>query len=287
MLRYLPALSLLFIFSSPAPAQETAGTLSKVAASGRFTIGYVPDAPPLSFRDASGKPVGYSIELCKVIANAVQQRLGLKKMAVDYVPLVRPADRMVAVVNGDVDIECGASTVTLARREQLDFTLMTLITGASSLSLAESGINSNADLDGKTIAVAADTTTETALREFLETNEFGAKVRTVATHNDGLAALDGGSVDAYVSDQAILTGHIINAGDPANYRLAPDVFSFEPYGFMVRKNDAAFRLVADRALAQFFRSPRIQRLYHDWFGRWGIPQSPILSAMYQFQGLPD
>ncbi|MDJ0928637.1 MAG: amino acid ABC transporter substrate-binding protein [Gammaproteobacteria bacterium] len=287
MTRYLLPFSFLLVLVTPAQAQAPGGTLDRIAASERFTIGYVPDAPPLSFRNASGEPVGYSIELCKVIANAVQQRLGLEDMTVDYVPLNRPVERIAAVVDGEVDIECGASTVTLARREQLDFTLMTLITGASSLSLAKTGINNNADLNGKSIAVVAGTTTEAALREFIATNEFKADLQTVTTHNAGLAALDDGSVDAYVSDQAILTGHIINAEDPAAYRLAPDVFSFEPYGFMVRKNDAAFRLIADRALAQFFRSPRIQRLYHEWFGRWGIRQSPILSAMYQFQALAE
>ena len=82
-----------------------------------------------------------------------------------------------------------------------------------------------------------------------------------------------------MSDQTILTGHIIEAEDPSVYRLAPDVFSFEPYGFMVRKDDGEFRLVADRALAQYYRSLRVQRLYHQWFGRYGIPQSPVLKAM--------
>lgn len=287
MTRYLPALSLLFVLLSPALAQESTGTLAKVAASQRFVIGYVPDAPPLSFRDESGQPVGYSIDLCKVIADAVKQRLALDELTVVYVPLALPAERIESVVNSTVDIECGASTITLGRREQLDFTLMTLITGASSLSLAKTGISNNADLNGKRISVIAGTTTETALENFLETNGFQAEAVKVKTQKEGLGALDQGKVDAYVSDQTILTGHIIEAEDPSVYRLAPDVFSFEPYGFMVRKDDAEFRLVADRALAQYFRSLRVQRLYHQWFGRYGIPQSPVLKAMYQFQGLPD
>lgn len=287
MIRSLPALALLVSLLSPALAQQPTGTLAKVAESQRFVIGYVPDAPPLSFRDASGQPVGYSIELCKVIVNAVKARLGLDELTVDYVPLDLPAERIEAVVNGTVDIECGASTITLGRREKLDFTLMTLITGASSLSLAKTGISNNAGLNGKRIAVIAGTTTETALQDFLQTNDFKAQVVIVKTQKEGLGALDQGKVDAYVSDQTILTGHIIEADDPSVYRLAPDVFSFEPYGFMVRKDDAEFRLVADRALAQYYRSLRVQRLYHQWFGRFGIPQSPVLKAMYQFQGLPD
>lgn len=287
MIRYLSALALVVSLLSPALAQQPTGTLAKVADSQRFVIGYVPDAPPLSFRDASGQPVGYSIELCKVIADAVKQHLELDEMTVDYVPLALPLERIESVVDGTVDIECGASTITLGRREKLDFTLMTLITGASSLSLAKSGIRNNADLNGKSIAVIAGTTTETALQNFLAANDFDAKVVIVTTQKEGLGALDQGKVDAYVSDQTILTGHIIEAEDPSVYRLAPDVFSFEPYGFMVRKDDGEFRLVADRALAQYYRSLRVQRLYHQWFGRYGIPQSPVLKAMYQFQGLPD
>ncbi len=286
MTRYPLALTLLFVLLTPALAQQPTGTLAKVAESQRFVIGYVPDTPPLSFRDKSGLPVGYSIELCKVIAAAVKLRLGLDELTIDYVPITT-AERMPSVVSGKIDIECGAATITLARRERVDFTLMTLITGASSLSLAKTAINTNADLNGKKIAVIADTTTETALKNFLDSNDFKARLVTVDTHESGLTALDQGKVDAYVSDQAILTGHVIEAADPANYRLAPDVFSFEPHGFMVRKDDSEFRLVADRALAGVFRSQRIQRLYHQWFGRYGIPQSRVQKAMYQFQALAD
>ena len=282
-----PLILLCLLVALPGLAQEPTGTLAKVAESGRFAIGFVPDAAPMSFRDESGQPTGYSIQLCQAIAKAVQQRLGLDDMVVDYVPIASPRERLDAVESGRVDIECGAATVTLDRRERVDFTLVTLVTGASSLSLAESGINSNADLEGKKIAVLTDTTTESALQTFLQANEFEAEVRNVETHEQGLAALDQGEVDAYVSDQTILTGHIINAEDPSVYRLAPDVFSFEPYALMVRKDDSAFRLVADRALAEVFRSRQIQRLYRTWFGRYGIPQSPVLQALYEFQALRD
>jgi ABC-type amino acid transport substrate-binding protein len=272
---------------SSAFAQVPAGTLAKIADSKRFTIGYVPDAQPMSFQDAAGQPVGYSIELCKVIAGAVQKKLGLDEMAMDYVPLVKPGERMEAIVSGKVDIECSAATITRGRRQQVDFTLMTLITGASSLSLAKAGIKTNADLDGKRLVVVQDTTTEKALDEFLATNEYQARITKVDTHQEAIALLDQGKVDAHVGDQVILTGHVIAAAAPDNYRIAPDVFSYEPYGFMIPKGDAAFRLVADEALARFYRTARIQRLYHNWFGRYGLRQSPVLQAMYQFQGLPD
>lgn len=268
-------------------AQVQADTLTDIADTQRFTIGYVPDATPMSFKDESGKPVGYSIELCKVIAGAVQTHLGLDEMTIVYVPLVKPGERISAIVSGQVDIECSAATITLGRRQQVDFTLMTLITGASSLSLAKANIRTNADLDGKRLVVVQDTTTEKALDEFLAANEYQARITKVDTHQEAMALLDAGKVDAHVGDQIILTGHVIAASAPENYRIAPDVFSYEPYGFMIPKGDPEFRLVADEALARFYRTSRIQRLYHNWFGRYGLRQSPVLQAMYQFQGLPD
>jgi glutamate/aspartate transport system substrate-binding protein len=288
MNRLIVLASLLFALVSPALAQQPGGTLAKVAETGRLAIGYVPDAVPMSFTDENGRPAGYSIELCNVIRDAVRKHLGLSELRVDYVPLRLPRERIEAVVSGKVDIECGATTITLGRREQVDFTLMTLITGASSLSLAEAGIANNAQLNGRRLAVVRDTTTERVLRRFLDINEFEAEeVRLVDTHEQGLKLLNSGEVDAHVADQIILTGQVISAKEPGNYRLAPDVFSYEPYGFMIRKGDSEFRLVADDALARFYRTSRIQRLYYDWFGRYGLRQTPVQAAMYQFQGLPD
>lgn len=287
MLRLLSIVSLLGCLLNTALAQELTGTLARIAERGSFVIGYVPDALPMSFRNADGQPTGYSIELCQVIAAAVREHLGLADLPIEYVPLIASADRIDAIVNGKVDIECGAATITLGRRQKVDFSLMTMITGASSLSLADAGINTNADLDGKRLVVVRDTTTERALDDFLEANEFEAQVQKVATHNEAMALLNAKKVDAHVGDQIILTGHVISAPNPSEYRIAPDVFSFEPYGFMLRKGDPDFRLVVDEALARFYRSARVQRLYHKWFGRYGLRQSPVLRAMYQFQGLPE
>ncbi|MHC4582622.1 MAG: amino acid ABC transporter substrate-binding protein [Planctomycetota bacterium] len=277
----------LLLLSMNVQSADWTGTMKQVNDAKRFVIGYTPDAAPLSFENDSGEAVGYSVELCRRIAAAVKRELGLDQMQIDYAPLVSPQDRMDAVINGDVDIECGASTVTLSRRAKVDFTLMTLVTGASVLAKKESGIASTADLSGKSIAVIKGTTTEAALNKFLQTNLFDAEVLTADTHEAGVALLNEGKVDAYASDQIMLVGQIIQAEDKSAYALARDVFSFEPYAFMVRKDDSQFRLVADRALAQLYRSAAIQRLYHTWFGRFGIEPSPVLKAMYQFQGLPD
>ncbi len=287
MIRMTLMASCILLWSLNVHSADWTGTMQKVNDTKRFVIGYAPDAAPLSFENESGEVVGYSVELCRRIAAAVQNELGLGELQIDYVPLVSPQGRMDAVVNGDIDIECGVSTVTLSRRAKVDFTLMTLITGASVLARQGSGIGSNIDLPGKDIAVVKGTTTEAVLNKFLEINEFNARVVPVDTHEEGMILLNEGKVDAYSSDQIMLMGQMIRAEDQSAYVLAQDVFSFEPYAFMVRKDDSQFRLVADSALARLYRTAGIQRLYHTWFGRFGIEQSPILMAMYQFQGLPD
>jgi ABC-type amino acid transport substrate-binding protein len=287
MIRMILMVSCLLLLPLNVQSADWTGTMQKVNDTKRFVIGYAPDAAPLSFDNGSGDVVGYSVELCRRIAAAVKRELGLDELQIDYVPLISPQAGMDAVADGDIDIECGVSTVTLSRRAKVDFTLMTLITGASVLAKQGSGISSNVDLSGKDIAVVKGTTTEAVLNKFLEINEFNARVVTVDTDEEGMALLNEGKVDAYSSDQIMLMGQMIRAEDQSAYVLARDVFSFEPYAFMVRKDDSQFRLVADTALARLYRTAGIQRLYHTWFGRFGIEQSPILMAMYQLQGLPD
>lgn len=287
MIRTMLMAACILLLSLNVQSADWTGTMQKVNDTKRFVIGYAPDAAPLSFENESGEVVGYSVELCRRIAAAVKKELGLDELQIEYAPLVSPQARMNAVADGDIDIECGVSTVTLSRRAKVDFTLMTLITGASVLARQGSSIDSNVDLAGKDIAVVKGTTTEAVLNKFLEINEFNARVVTVDTHEEGMALLNEGKVDAYSSDQVMLMGQMIRAEDQNAYVLARDVFSFEPYAFMVRKDDSQFRLVADTALARLYRTAGIQRLYHTWFGRFGIEQSPILMAMYQFQGLPD
>lgn len=281
----------LFLFASAVAAAGAATgdsvTLQRIADSGQMTVGYVPDAPPMSFRDEDGKVKGYSIDLCKQIAKEVGRTLGVGKVKLVYVPLVAPEERLRAVETGKVDIECGATTVTLSRRERVDFTLMTYITGGTVLSLKKAPIGTTAGLAGKRIAVIEGTTTETAVRDFLDANGFEHKLRIIETHNEGVRLLREGAIDAYASDRTMLIGLALQSAEAENYALAADVFSFEPYAMMIARGDSRFRLAADRALASLYRTARIRRLYHDWFGRHNEPLSPLVEAMYEFQAVAD
>ncbi|HKE43823.1 MAG TPA: amino acid ABC transporter substrate-binding protein [Steroidobacteraceae bacterium] len=268
------------------PALSLAGTLDQIKKSGEIRIGYRTDAPPLAFNDSAGQPAGYSVDLCKRIATAVKDDLKLADLKVTFVPLTS-ADRIDAVVNNKADIECGATTVTLSREEKVDFTLMTFVTGGSLLSLGESAVNALSDTAGKSIAVVKGTTSETALKNALTKNLIDAKVTTVASREEGMKQLDAKQVAAFASDQVVLIGQIIQSADPKKYALARELFSYEPYAFVVRRNDSAFLLVANRALAQTYRTGQIEQVYGKWFGQAGIKPSPVLAAMYALQSLPE
>jgi ABC-type amino acid transport substrate-binding protein len=270
----------------PATAAELTGTLKKIKDSGTIVIGHRDESPPFSFIDANGKPAGYSIDLCNRVVQSVKQTLGLADLKVQYVPLAA-ADRIAAVAGGKVDIECGNSTITLSRLEDVDFSNMTFITGASLLVKADSGINGVGDLSGKTVGVSAGTTTEKALEAKLKQAMVEAKVVKVKDHNEGIAMLESGEIDAYAGDQIVLIGLGRNVADPKTLALTPELFTYEPYGLMVRRDDADFRLAANRALVQLYRSGEIGQIYNKWFGDWGGRPSRLLLAMYALNSLPD
>jgi glutamate/aspartate transport system substrate-binding protein len=278
--------SLLATLVCALPALALAGTLDQIRKSGEIRIGYPVDAPPLAFNDASGQATGYSVELCRRIATAVKESLKLADLKVTFVPLAS-ADRLDAVARNKVDIECGATTMTLSREEKVDFTLMTFVTGGSLLSAKSSGINVIADLGGKSVAVVAGTTSEAALKAALAKNLIDAKVVAVGNREEGMKQLDSGQVAAFASDQVVLIGQMLLAADPAKYNLSRDLFSYEPYGFVVRRDDSDFRAVANRALAQVYRNGQIEQIYGRWFGRAGIGISNILTAMFILQALPE
>lgn len=279
------SLLLFLTLTAAAQAQELNGTLKRVADSGTFTIGYVPDSAPMSFEDENGKPTGYSIALCRHVANAVKQAAGVEDLDIRYVPLISTEDRLSAVQNHTVDIECGATTVTLSRRERVDFSLMTFITGAAVLSSSAKPIRSIQDLSGKTVAVIRGTTTETGLKKFIAGNDYKITLRFIDTRNEGMELLNAGKVDGFASDRAMLVGQAFRSGDRSRYAITRDVFSFEPYALVLPRGDTNFRLVTDSALANLYRDARILRLYQDWFGRYGETMTPIMKALYEFQAV--
>ena len=267
-------------------AQETEGTLEKIARTGEFIIGYRADSSPLSYENADGQPSGYSVDLCRRVAAGVKAHFGEQEIETKFLRIA-PDERISAVVDGKVDIECGSTTITLSRQEQVDFSLPTFVTGGSVLSLASSGIQSTADLSGKKVGVAKDTTTLDQLRNHLEQNLIDAEVVVVGDRTEGWARLNQGNVDAMATDQIVLIGLIMSSPDPTKYWLDSEIFSYEPYGFIVRRDDADFRLVVNRAIAEVYRSGDHADIYYNWIGKAGIEVPPIIAVMFQLGALPE
>ncbi|HEX9264416.1 MAG TPA: amino acid ABC transporter substrate-binding protein [Candidatus Binatia bacterium] len=272
------------IVAGPVWSQDLDGTLKKIKASSTFTLGYLESAPPFSFPGPDKRPVGYSIDLCTHVASAIQKQLGID-LKLNWVP-VTTENRIDMVASGKVDIDCSTTTATLSRQEKVDFSLMTFADGGGLLTKSDLKLGAVADLADKRIAVIPGTTTETALQKFLKEEFVSVKYVPVKNHLEGLAAVEKGLAEGFASDRGILIGLAVTSKDPTRFALPPILFSYEPYGFMVRRNDAAFRLAVNRALAGIYRSGDIAAIYERWFGGFGKP-SPAIAAMYMLNGLPE
>ena len=265
-------------------SQELDGTLKKIKESSTFTLGHLTSAPPFSFPGPDRRPVGYSIDLCTHVASSIQKQLGIN-LKLNWIP-VTTENRLDMVASGKVDIECGTSTASLSRQERVDFSLMTFVDGGGLLTKKDLTLRAVADLADKRIAVIPGTTTESALSRFLKEEFVQVQTVRVKNHVEGLAAIEKDSADAFASDRGILIGLAVTSKDPSRFALPNIIFSYEPYGFMVRRNDAAFRLAVNRALAELYRSGDVAAVYDRWFGVFGKP-SQAIQAMYLLNGLPE
>jgi ABC-type amino acid transport substrate-binding protein len=260
-----------------------AGTLDRVRAAGVFKIGYRTDAPPFSYNSAIGEPAGYIVDLCREVAAATKEELGLKDLKVDYVT-VTAEDRFDAVTSGRVDLLCEATTVTLARRQLVDFSLMTFIDGASVM-VRSDGPQSFKSLAGHKIGVHAGTTTEDALLRTLADLKVDAEMVAVADHADGVKRLESGELAAYFADRAILTYLLLGEGAPKSLRISKEYFTREPYALALARGDDDFRFLVDRTLARLYRSNAISAIFARSFGK--AKASEILQALYAINALPE
>jgi ABC-type amino acid transport substrate-binding protein len=272
------------ILAGTAMGQRLDGTLKKIKDSSVFSLGYLTSAPPFSFPGPDKRPVGYSIDLCTQIAGRIQKDLNIN-LKLNWVP-VTTENRLEMVASGKVDIECGTTTASLSRQERVDFSLMTFVDGGGLLTKKDFSLRAVGDLADKRIAVIPGTTTEAALMKFLKDEFITVQTVRVKTHIEGLMAVDSGAADAFASDRGILAGLAVTSKDPSKFALPGILFSYEPYGFMVRRNDAAFRLIVNRTLAGLYRSGEILEIYDRWFGAFGKP-SQAMQAIYMLNGLPE
>ena len=267
-------------------ANAASDTLKRIKDKGEIRIGYRQAMEPFSFESQEGQAVGYSIDLCKRVATAVQTDLGLKELKTTYVP-VTISDRFDAIASGKIDILCAASTITLGRMEQVDFSVMTFVTGGGIMSRTSGPIGNASELAGKTVAVVAGSTSETAFATFLKDNFIEAKVVKADSLEAAKQKLEAGEVDAVAGDQIALIGQMVASGDPRAYTLAEDLYSYEPYGLAMARGDAEFALVVNRALERTYRTGQFKGIYDQWFGRIGLRPTPVLQAMFAIFSFPE
>jgi ABC-type amino acid transport substrate-binding protein len=255
-----------------------AGTLERVRDSGVFRIGYRADAKPYSYRNDQGQPAGYVVDLCLEVAKA----LGPNVRA-EFV-LVPANQRFEAIRDGTADILCDPSSVTMARREMVDFSLPTFLDGAGVLSRTSKPVRVFEDFAGKRIGVLQGTTTEQTLRGSLDELTVKATIVPVRDHRSGFSLLSDDKIDAYFADRGIVMGILTEGGWPG-FEVAKSYFSYETYALALPRDDSAFRLLVDKTLAQLYRSGKINGILEKTFGRGQPPD--MLKAMFLINSLPE
>jgi glutamate/aspartate transport system substrate-binding protein len=269
-----------------AVAQEPTGTLKKVKDSNTITLGIRETSVPFSYLSDKQQPIGYSIDLCMKVVDAVKAELNLPNLQVKQVPVISQT-RIPLVANGTVDIECGSTTNTLTRQKQAEFSPVTFIGGTRLLVKAKSGIKEVEDLKGTTISVSQGTTNERVIKNLSEKLNLGIKVLNVKDHGEGFLVLESGRVDANVSDDVQLYGLRALARNPSDYAVVGRQLSYEPFGLMFRRGDPDFKVLVTKTLAGLMRSGEIEKIHAKWFGPLGIPVDEMTRAAFAVQALPE
>jgi ABC-type amino acid transport substrate-binding protein len=264
-------------------AQE--GALKKIKSAKAVAIAYRSDAAPFSFVDESKQPTGFSVDLCRRVVASIAQQLGVEGMQIQWVP-VTTQDRMEVVEKGKADMECGSTTVTLARSKRVNFSSYTFVDGTGLIVKTESKTRQLSDLGGKKIGVIPGTTNEKALNDALKKQVINATVVQVKDRDDGLARFEAGQIDAFASDRTLLIAMAPKVKDPKAVSLLLEDLSFEPYAIVLPRGDDDLRLAVNAALAQIYRSGAIAEIFKRWFGTLGKP-GLMLEATYLLGAIPE
>ena len=252
-----------FAVALPAAAQE--GTLKKIKDSGAITIGHRDASLPFSYYDDKQQPIGYAMDLCAKIVDAVKAELKMPNLKTNY-QLVTSANRIPLMANGTIDLECGSTTNNVARQEQVWFANTHFVTANRWVSKKSAKLKTLQDLKGKTIVSTAGTTNIKQITEINAAQNLGMNIISANGHPEAFQMVETGRAVAFVMDDILLASLIAGSKAPDDYVISKDAFSKpEPYGIMVRKDDKAFKDVADKALSQVYKSGQINAIYAKWF----------------------
>jgi glutamate/aspartate transport system substrate-binding protein len=251
--------------AAQADAEELTGTLKKIKETGVINIGYRDSSIPFSYLDDNQKPIGFAIDICLKIVEAVKKELKLDKLTTEFNP-VTSSGRIPLLANGTIDLECGSTTNNPDRLKQVAFTNTHFLTATRFISKKSSKLNSIDDLKGKSVASTSGTTNIRQLTEANAARNLGINIIPAKEHAESFLLVETDRAVAAVLDDILLASFAAGSKEPEAYVISTDAFSKpEPYGIMLRKDDPAFKKVADDATAALYQSAEGQKLYDKWF----------------------
>lgn len=259
----IAALSLITL-TAEVSAQPVTGTLKKIKDSGTIILGVRESSVPFSYLDDSQKPIGYSIDLCMKVVDALKKQLKMPNLQVKMNP-VTSQTRIPLMTNGTIDLECGSTTNSVERQKQVAFSVAHYVTAVRMAVKTNSGINSLNDLNGKPVV----TTTGTTSDRYIKQNEQGKQINVRnlygKDHAESFLMLESGRAVAFVMDDVLLAGLIARSKNPKSFKIVGPALSVEPYGLMMRKDDPQFKQVVDRTLSTLMKTGEARKIYSKWF----------------------
>lgn len=274
-------------FTYGAAAQELYGTLKKINDSNTITIGHRDASLPFSYYDEMKQPIGYAIDLCNKVVEEVRKTLKRPDLQVSY-HLVNAQTRIQKVEDRTIDMECGTTTNTLGRQQQVDFSAVYFTTGTRVLAHKAAKAKEIEDLQSRSVGVVGGSTNERAVKALIDSGKLqNVRLVVLKDYAEGLAALESNSVDAFATDDIVLYGLLSKSRMKDDLEVVGRLLTYDPYGIMMRRDDSAFRLVVNRALANAFRSGEAEKIYAKWFDPIGVPIGAFMKAGFALQALPE
>ncbi len=264
-------------------AEAAESRLDQISKTKTIKIAHRTDATPFSFVK-NNEVTGYTIDICKFVAEFLERRLNIQGLKTEWVP-VTTQTRFEAVVSGKADMECGASTATLGRMKQVDFSSFIFVQSTGLVAKTSSGVKRAADLTGKKIAVIDGTTNEQAVTRINETAQLKAVIVPVKDRAEGISLLESGGADAFAGDKILLAA--ARYENPQGLVMLPDDLSLEPYAIVLPLGDSDFRLAVNAALSDFYRRGAIMPIYSKWFSNVDLEPGVLLEALFVLGALPE
>ena len=251
-------------FALTTQAQELTGTLKKVKDTGAITVGFRESSIPFSYLDDKQQPIGYAMDLCMKIVDAVKADLKMPNLKVNLQP-VTSGNRIPQLQAGNIDLECGSTTNSVDRQKQVSFGPTYFVINVTAAVKKSSGIKQLADLNGKTISTTSGTTSVPLLKSYEKTKSVDIKEIYGKDHAESFLLLSQDRSAAFVMDDILLAGQIANSGNPGDYMIIPESLRQEPYSMMLRKDDPQFKALVERAVGAVMKSGEINQIYAKWF----------------------